>query len=128
MTIIVIAAAGITSVLLALQLKGLKGEYASYLVMAAGVFIFFYGVGKLENILEALKKVQSYIRADPVYLTTLLKMAGITYVSEFASGICRDAGYGSLGNQIEIFGKLSILGISMPILLALFQTLETFLA
>ena len=96
--------------------------------MVAGVFIFFYGVGKLENILEALKKVQSYIRADPVYLTTLLKMAGITYVSEFASGICRDAGYGSLGNQIEIFGKLSILGISMPILLALFQTLETFLA
>ena len=54
-------------------------------------------------------------------------MVGITYVAEFASGICKDAGYGSLGNQIEIFGKLSILGISMPILLALFGTLETFL-
>ena len=77
-TIIAIAAAGITSVLLALQLRGLKGEYASYLVMVAGVFIFFfYGVGKLENILEALKKVQSYIRADPVYLTTLLKWRGL---------------------------------------------------
>ena len=54
-------------------------------------------------------------------------MIGITYVAEFASGICKDSGYGSLGNQIEIFGKLSILGISMPILLALFGTLETFL-
>ena len=50
---------------------------------------------------------------------TLLKMVGITYVAEFASGICRTQGMVPLGNQIEIFGKLSILGISMPILLAL---------
>ena len=127
MTIITIAAAGIATVLLAVQLKGLKGEYAAYMVMAAGAFIFFYGTGKLKDILEALERIQGYIKVNSVYLVTLLKMVGITYVAEFASGICKDAGYGSLGNQIEIFGKLSILGISMPILLALFGTLETFL-
>ena len=126
MTIITIAAAGIATVLLAVQLKGLKGEYAAYMVMAAGAFIFFYGTGKLKDILEALERIQGYIKVNSVYLVTLLKMVGITYVAEFASGICKDAGYGSLGNQIEIFGKLSILGISMPILLALFGTLETF--
>ena len=48
-------------------------------------------------------------------------------MAEFAAGMCRDAGYGSLGSQIEIFGKLSILALSMPILLALFGTLEQFL-
>ena len=127
MTIITIAAAGIATVLLAVQLKGLKGEYAAYMVMAAGAFIFFYGTGKLKDILEALERIQGYIKVNSVYLVTLLKMVGITYVAEFVSGICKDAGYGSLGNQIEIFGKLSILGISMPILLALFGTLETFL-
>ena len=127
MTIITIAAAGIATVLLAVQLKGLKGEYAAYMVMAAGAFIFFYGTGKLKDILEALERIQGYIKVNSVYLVTLLKMVGITYAAEFASGICKDAGYGSLGNQIEIFGKLSILGISMPILLALFGTLETFL-
>ena len=51
MTIITIAAAGIATVLLAVQLKGLKGEYAAYMVMAAGAFIFFYGTGKLKDIL-----------------------------------------------------------------------------
>lgn len=127
MTIITIAAAGIAAVLLAVQLKGIKGEYAAYLAMAAGFFILFYSTGKLRVILDALKQVQGYIKINSVYLATLLKMIGITYVAEFASGICKDAGYGSLGNQIEIFGKLSILGISIPILLALFGTLETFL-
>lgn len=127
MTIITIAAAGIATILLAVQLKSMKGEYAVYMVMAAGFFIFFYGTGKLKAILEALEQIQSFIKINNVYLMTLLKMIGITYVAEFASGICKDAGYGSLGSQIEIFGKLSILGISMPILLALFGTLETFL-
>ena len=48
--------------------------------------------------------------------------------AEFASGICKDAGYGSLGTQIEIFAKLSILAVSMPILLALLETVKQFLA
>lgn len=128
MTIITIAAAGLAAILLAVQFKGMKGEYAVYMVMAAGCFIFFYGTGKLKAILDTLEEIQGYIKINSVYLATLLKMIGITYVAEFASGICKDAGYGSLGGQIEIFGKLSILGISMPILLALFGTLETFLS
>ena len=128
MTIITISAVGVAAVLMALQLKGLKGEYASYLAAAAGFFIFFYGVSKLESILETVLQLQSYIKLNPIYLTTLMKMVGITYVAEFASGICKDAGFGALGGQIEIFGKLSILAVSMPILLALMETLQVFLS
>ena len=56
-----------------------------------------------------------------------MKMIGITYIAEFASGICRDAGYGSLGGQIEMFGKLSMLAVSMPILLTLMETIRVFM-
>lgn len=128
MTVVTMAVVGITSVLLAVGLKGYRGEYGTYLVMAAGLFIFFYAVGKMEIILETLKKVQSLINIDQVYLSTLLKMIGITYVAEFASGICKDAGYGAIGTQIEVFGKLSVLAVSMPILLALLDTLQVLLA
>lgn len=128
MTVVTIAAAGIAAVILAVSLKGMKGEYGTYLVMAAGFFIFFYGVGKLETILETVKQIQSYIKINSVYLSTLVKMIGITYVAEFAAGICKDAGYGAIGSQIEIFGKLSVLAVSMPILLALLETLKVFLS
>lgn len=128
MTVVTISIIALVAVLLAVQLKGVKGEYGIYLVVSAGFLIFFYGVGKLETILKTMEKVQGYIKINSVYLGTLMKMIGITYIAEFASGICRDAGYNSVGTQIEIFGKLSILAVSMPILLALMETLQVFLS
>ena len=80
------------------------------------------------SVMDTIKQVQSYIRINSVYLSTLIKMIGITYVAEFAAGICKDAGYGAVGTQIEIFGKLSVLAVSMPILLALIETLQVFLS
>ncbi len=128
MTVVSIAVVGIVAVLLAVSLKGMKGEYGTFLVLAAGFFIFFYGVGKLSTILDTMKEIQFYIKINSVYLSTLVKMIGITYIAEFASGICKDAGYGAVGTQIEIFGKLSVLAVSMPILLALIETLQVFLS
>ena len=128
MTVVTISIIGIAAVLMAVQLKGLKGEYGIYLAAAAGLVIFFYSAGKLPVIVEVARRIEEYIKINNVYLTTLLKMIGITYIAEFSAGICKDAGYGALGTQIEIFGKLSILAVSMPILLALLETLKVFLS
>lgn len=127
MTIVTIAIVGITAVLLAVQMKYVRGEYAAYLAAAGGCFIFFYGISKMETIFDAMGQIQEFVKVNRIYLTTLLKMTGITYIAEFSSGICRDAGYSAIGTQIEIFGKLSILAVSMPIMLALLETMQRFL-
>ena len=128
MSIITASVLGLAAVLLAVQFKAKGGEYGTYLIMAAGIILFFYGTGKMKVIIDTARQIQDYINLNSVYLTTLLKMAGITYIAEFASGICKDAGYGAMGTQIEIFAKLSILAVSMPVLLALMETLKEFLA
>ncbi len=69
MTVTTVAILGLTSVLLAVQFKAVKGEYGVYLVAGAGLVIFFYGLSKLETIVEAVKLVQSYIRINSVYLS-----------------------------------------------------------
>ena len=79
------------------------------------LFFLFYGIGRLKEILDIIRQMESYIKIRPVYLVTLLKMTGVTYAAEFASGICKDAGYGALGKQIEIFGKLTILAVSIDV-------------
>ncbi len=127
MTVVSIAVIGLTAVVLAVQLKAVKGEYGTYMVLGAGLVIFFYALSKIEAVLDVLKRVQSCIWIDGMYLEVLMKMIGITYIAEFASGICRDAGFGSLGGQIEMFGKLSMLAVSMPVLLALLETIKVFM-
>ena len=127
MTIVGIAAAGLAAVLLAVQLKSVKSEYGVYLVMAAGVFIFLYGCSKFRVILETLELIRSNIQVERVYLDTIVKMIGIAYVAEFAAGICKDAGYGAVGSQIEMFGKLTILAVSMPVFVGLIETMQSFL-
>lgn len=57
-----------------------------------------------------------------------MKIIGITYIAEFASDICKDAGHAAIANQIQIFGKLSVLAVSMPIVLALLETINGFLS
>ena len=128
MTIIQAAVLGITAVALAVQLKPLRQEYSVYLILAAGLVIGFLSISRLELILDTVRAIGSQIRVKNIYLGTLLKMEGITYIAEFASGICRDAGFSALGTQVEMFGKLSILAVSAPVLQALLETLQVFLS
>ena len=127
MSMIQIACLGVMGVLLALQFKSGKSEYGIYLSIAVSLVLFFSMSGKLEIIVETIDTISGFIRVDNVYITTMLKMLGVAYVAEFASGICRDAGYQTIAGQIEIFAKLSILALSMPVLKALLLTIQEFL-
>ena len=62
MTVVTISIIGIAAVLMAVQLKGLKGEYGIYLAAAAGLVIFFYSAGKLQVIVEVARRIEEYIK------------------------------------------------------------------
>jgi len=127
MTVVQAAILGITAVLFAAQLKPLRPEYGVYLVLAASVAIMFLGLSRLSVLFDTLRELGSGIRIRHIYLGTLLKMAGITYIAEFASGICKDAGYSAVGTQVEMVGKLAILAVSAPVVLSLAETLKVFM-
>ena len=126
MDILGIAVIGLITVLLAIQLKSVRPEYGTYLSMAGMLMIAVYSVGKLSGIMALLEKMTSYVNIHENYITVLLKIIGITYIAEFSADICRDAGHAAVGNQIEIFGKLRVMAVSMPILLALLETIDGF--
>ena len=49
-------------------------------------------------------------------------------IQELLRAYLEDAGYQTIAVQIEIFGKLAILVLSMPILTALLSTIREFLS
>lgn len=127
MDVVKIAALGLAGTLLGMMLKGQKKEYELFISMGACLCIFYFVVTKLEIVLSVVNKMQDYVKIDTGYVGLLLKMIGITYISEFSSNLCKDAGYQAIAGQIEMFGKLSILAISMPVLLVLLETIGEFL-
>ena len=127
MNSIQIALLGVVGTLLALQFKSGKSEYGIYVSLAVSLFLFFWMLSRLEIFVQTVKKIADYIKLDAGQMSILLKMAGVTYVAEFASGICKDAGYQNIAVQIEIFTKLTILAIGMPVLLALLELIGDFL-
>lgn len=124
MEVLKIAIAGIVGVLFAVQLRSIRPEYSMYIGLATCVILFFYGVSKLSVVVDTLNSIQNYIQISDVYIAVLLKIIGITYIAEFSSAICKDAGYQAVAGQIEVFSKLVILAVSMPILTALLETID----
>lgn len=122
-----VALLGIAGVLLALQLKSLKSEYSIYLCLGVSALFFWYMTEQLGSILEGLEMIQDTLPLNAGYIRTLIKIVGITYIAEFASDLCKDAGYQAVAGQIQMFGKLSVLAVSIPILTALLDTVRTFL-
>ena len=123
MDILRIAALGTAGVLLGITVKGAKPEFALLVTVGAGLCILAGTVGKMQYLLGMLAQMKSYLPVDSSYLN----MLGITYVGQFSAGICKDAGYSSIAGQIELFARLAVLAVSMPVLLALLETVHDFL-
>lgn len=127
MDIVKIAILGIAGVLIALPLRREKSEYSTFIAMVVCICIFVYLLTKVETILDFVEELKSMISVDGRYIGLVVKMVGITYVAEFATNICKDAGYAAIASQIEIFAKLSILVVSVPVLSAFLETIGSFL-
>ena len=67
-----------------------------------------------------------YFDSSGYYIKLILKMVGITYLSEFGTQICKDAGQGALAAQLEMFGKILVLITGLPIVLAIIEQIVRF--
>ncbi len=113
----------IIAVILALSLKAKNPEISSLISIAICIVIVSLCIGRLEAIINSLKSITNHINIEKTYLIVLLKLIGIAYICEFASGISKDAGYSAVASQIELVGKLTMLMVSMPILLQVIETI-----
>ena len=122
-----IALIGVGAAILAAWVKTIKSEYAVWVLLASGVLISSSIFMKLETIVEELWFLQAYFESHGDYIKLLIKIIGITYLAEISADLCRDAGANALATQMELFGKLSILVMCIPIVSSLLETVEYYL-
>lgn len=123
MDILQISVIAIVGIVTAIVLKGYKPEFSIFIIIALSFFLAAKGIGILSEVKAELELLQSFYQENQYYYRILFKIVGITYLCEFTSGICKDAGYQSVSGQVELLGKMLILVSGMPVLLAIVETL-----
>ena len=94
----------------------MNAEYSTLLSIGACLFIVSFIIGRLGNVLDSIDRITGYININMEYISILLKMLGISYICEFATNICKDAGYGAIASNIELAGRVTMVVMSLPIL------------
>lgn len=125
--IIKVGLLGIVGVLIAIQLRSQKPEYGTYIGLTIGILIFCYALKEFEAVIAEFDLIKKYLGTGESYLAVLLKVIGITYICEFSAGICKDAGFGTVAEQIEVLGKLSVMFAGIPILFAVIEQMQSFI-
>ncbi len=123
MNILNISILCIVGTLLSVYMKNTKPEYSTLIAISLCIIIIAYSVGKLSIISGYLSKLNETLGIEKKYFGILIKMIGITYISEFSADICKDAGHQAIASQIQIFGKLTIMAVSMPVFVNLLDTI-----
>lgn len=122
MEIIKIIGIGFVAVIISIILKQYKPEYAIYVSIIAGALILLMSIDKLSGIIDLLSNLANKTQINNQFLTILIKITGIAFLSEFAVSVCKDSGESAIASKVELGGKVIIIAISIPIISALLET------
>ncbi len=110
-----ILGAGIAFSIISVFVKEQKKEYGILVSLAGSVILIYFSVQYIEPIFQFVKKISDYINFPFEWITILIKVLGVTLITQFACDICRDSGETALASKIELAGKIFIIVFALPL-------------
>ena len=121
MDILKIAGLALLGAFTTMLLENSKGEFSTLIGLVMAILVCGYVVINLMEVIYGIEGVWYKISGDTEFLHILLRMIGITYISDLTAGICKECGYGVLAGQVAIAGKMGVLLSGFPIFMNLLE-------
>ena len=121
MEVIKIIGIALVALIIIVLLKQYKPEYTIFISLLAGALIILLVMDKLTGIINLLQSLTNKTSINSTFLSLLIKITGIAFLSEFAVSICKDSGEAAIANKIEIGAKIIIISMSIPIITSLLE-------
>ena len=121
MEVIKIIGISLVALIIIVLLKQYKPEYTIYISLLSGALIILLVMDKLTGIINLLQSLANKTSINSTFLSLLIKITGIAFLSEFAVSICKDSGEAAIANKIEIGAKIIIISMSIPIITSLLE-------
>ena len=104
------------SLFLVVILKGRNREFGIFLSIISCSCLLLAFVLKTQEIWQELISLFDFGGVNFLYAEVLLKIVGISFLSQAVSNLCCDAGETSLGKSSILLGKMSVLILCIPII------------
>ena len=127
MEVLRLCAIAVVTTLSAVLLKQNKSPLALPITLTGGCLLLFYTFPYLRDVFLFAEGLAEKAGLDLAFMETVLKIIGITFITECVAALCRDAGESALAANLEMAGKLIILGLSLPLVSAFFEAVITVL-
>lgn len=121
MDIFKILALAILTCIATIIVRQVKPDFASIVAIAGGVVILLFVLNYLGDVLAVFQNIISKTGLSPTLFSTILKIVGIGYLTEFTANLCNDSGNSSLATKVGLAGKIIILFVSLPIITNLIE-------
>lgn len=82
---------------------------------------------KLTSVINLIKSITDKSGINNQFLSVILKITGIAFLTEFAVSVCNDSGESAIASKIEIGSKAIIIFLSIPIISNLLQIITKIL-
>lgn len=115
MDILKIAGLALLGAFVTLLLKQGKGEYSTIIGLTMALLVSGYMIVNMLDVVSTMERLWVSITGDKEFLQILMKIIGITYITDLTSGICKECGNGVLAGQVSIAGKIGVLLSGFPI-------------
>ena len=127
MDIVKIIGIGFLTLIITMMLKENKREYAIYAVLIGGAIIICYSLDTIKAIIDFIDNLSNNKGYNSEFISLLLKITGISILTEYAVSICKDSGENAIANKIDFGGKIIVISMSIPIISTTIESLTKIL-
>lgn len=105
----------VCGLLLTVLLRDYNKTISFIVMLATAVIIFILMADGLSGIFGYIAKISDGAESTAEYIKLMMKVLGITLISQFTADMCRDAGESTLANQTETAAKIIVVFMVLPL-------------
>lgn len=106
---------------LCMVVRAQQPQIAGLCALAAGCVLLLSALSDLTAFRGQLERLIALGGVKEGYLSTLMKVLGMSYAAELAAQACEDMGEAGLATKVALLGKLSVFTLTAPMLISLLE-------
>ncbi|MBR7159446.1 MAG: hypothetical protein IKD20_00245 [Clostridia bacterium] len=90
-------------------------DFSIIATVVAGIILLVSIVGYFTDIVDKFEQIVSATGINDDIFSVVLKVVGLSYITQFSADICKDFGVNSIAQKVELAGKIAIFTVALPI-------------